>query len=107
MCVGDSIVLSDLVSAPVDVEEEKGKANGILIGNLILPRLIFLWPGDIAVIDELRLISFLEIALEDLLLGLEREVLVVPAPVVEVVIVEAGSPQQGAGCSQHIFIINP
>lgn len=30
----------------------------------------------------------------------------VPAPIVEVVIVKADSPQQGTGCSQHIFIIH-
>lgn len=104
VCLGDPFILSDSVRAPVDVEQQQGEADSVLVGDLILPGLVFLGPGDIAVVDELGLVSLLEVALKDLLFGLQGEVLVVPAPIVEVVIVEADGPQQRAGCSQHIFI---
>jgi hypothetical protein len=106
MCFQNSFVLSNSISSPVDVEEENGKSDGVLVGHLIVPGLIFLWPGNVAVVDELGLISLLELAFENLLLGLEREVLVISAPIVEVVIAKADSPHQGSSCSQHIFIIH-
>jgi hypothetical protein len=104
VCLSDSFILSDPVSAPVDVEKQQGEANSVLVRDLILPGLVLLRPSDIAIVDELRLVSLLELTLKDLLFGLQGEVLVVPAPIVEVVIVKADRPQQGAGCSQHIFI---
>ena len=106
MCLGDSLIFPNPVSAPIDIEDEKGEANGILVRNLIFPRLILLGPSNIAVVGELRLISLFELTLKHLLFGLQWEIFVVSAPVVEVVIVEANGTQKGTGCSQHIYIIN-
>jgi hypothetical protein len=94
VCFSDALIFSNSVRAPVNVEEQHGEANRVLIRDLILPGFVFLGPRDIAVVNELRLVSLLELALEELLLGLQREVLVVPAPIVEVVIVKADGPQQ-------------
>ncbi len=94
VCFSDAFIFSNSVGTPVDVEEQHGKTNCIFIRDLVLPGFVFLWPCDIAVVDEFRLVSLLKIALEELLLGLQREILVIPAPVVEVVIVKADSPQQ-------------
>lgn len=95
MCFCNTVVFSDPVCAPVDIENEKGKAESILVRHLIPPGPVLLGPGDIAIIDEFRLVSLLEFALEDLLLGLKGEVLVIPAPVIEVVITEAYCLEQG------------
>lgn len=91
MCLRNTFIFSNSVSSPIDVKEKKSKADGILIGDLVVPRLVFLRPGDVAVVNELRLIALLELAFKDLLFGLQREVLVVSTPVVQVVIAEADS----------------
>jgi hypothetical protein len=83
---GNSFVQSYSVSSPVDVEKQQSESNRVLIGNLIIPRLILLRPSNVAVIDELRLVSLLELPLEDLLLGLQGVIFMVSPPIVKVVI---------------------
>lgn len=91
MRLHDSLVFPDAVGPPVDVEQQQRKAQGVLIGHLVVPGLVLLRPCDVTIVDELGLVALLELALEQLLLGLHWEVLVEPAPVVPVVVAE---PQQ-------------
>ena len=98
MRLHDSLILPDAVRPPVYVEYQQGKAESILVGNLIPPGLVLLRPGDFTIVDELRLIALLELSLEQLLLGLHWEVLVESAPVVPVVVVK---PEQVGRSPQH------
>lgn len=94
----DSLILPNAVSPPIYVEDQQGKAKGILVGHLILPRFVLLRPGDVTIVDELRLVALFELSLEQLLLGLHWEILVESAPVVPVVVVKS---QQAGRSSQH------
>lgn len=70
VCLSDSFILSDPIRAPVDVEKQQGKANSVLVRDLIFPGFVLLGPSDIAVIDKLSLVSLFELTLKDLLFGL-------------------------------------
>jgi hypothetical protein len=91
MCLSYALIFSDLVGSPVDVQYQQPKAYDVLEGSLLAPRLVLIRPGNIAIIGKFRLISFFEIFLPQLLLTLDRVVLEVPSPIVEVVVVEAES----------------
>lgn len=89
MGLDEAFVFSCPFSAPVDVEDEQGDSEYVLVGHLVSPGPVLFGPCDIAVVDELRLLSFLELPLEDFLLGLEGEVFVEASPVIEVIVGEA------------------
>lgn len=97
MSLFDSLILPDAVGPPVYVENQQCKAKSILVGHLILPRLVLLRPGDVTIVDELRLVSLFKLSLEQLLLGLDWEVLMEPAPVVPIVVIKS----QQVGRPQH------
>jgi hypothetical protein len=100
---GDPFFGANSVGSPVDVEEEEAGSDDVLVGGLVFPGLVFLGPSDVAIVSEFRFISLLEILLEELLLGLDGEILVVSPPIVEVVIAEADVSQQRTRSSQHIY----
>lgn len=100
---GDAFLGANSVGSPVDVKEEEAEPDDVLVGGLVFPGLVFLGPSDVAIVSEFRLISLLEILLEELLFGLDGEVLVVSPPVVEVVIAVADVGQQRTRSSQHIY----
>ena len=103
MCFCDSVFFSLPVSPPADVEEKECASDGVLEWYLVTPRFVLFGPCDFVVVGELCFISLVEILFEDLLFGLEGGVFVVPAPVVEVVVIEA-YVSECSRSSQHIFI---
>ena len=92
MSLSDSLILPDTISPPVNVEDDEGDSSHIFPWNLIMPRFICIRPDNFIIVGEFSLISFLEIFLPDLLLGLNGTVLVVPPPVVVVVVVTTKHP---------------
>lgn len=93
----DSLILPDAVGPPVYVENQQRKAKSILVWHLILPRFVLLRPCDVTIVNELRLIPFFELSFEQLLLGLDREILMEPPPVVPIVVIKS----QQVGRPQH------
>ena len=102
MSLSPAFLVSDAVGSPVDVQHDQDDAKSVLQRDLVGPRLVLLRPGHIAIVGEFRLFSFFEVfrLLPDLLLGLQGEILIVSAPVVEVVVAEAESTDSRSS-SQH------
>ncbi len=91
MYLCNSSILPYAIRPPIDVKEEECESQSILIGHLVLPGLVLLRPCNFTIVEEFGLVSLLEITLEDLLLGLQGEILMIPSPIVEVVVVKFDS----------------
>lgn len=87
MCFFDAFLGSESIGPPVDVEDNHGETHHVLVGDLSMPWLVVIRPGDVLLVGEFGFIPFFEVFLPDSGLGLNWTVFVVTAPVVVVVVV--------------------